>query len=54
MSTSTASIFAFSALNVSMLTVITYFGVMFLIAVAVGFPLTYFVRSIKKIMNPHL
>lgn len=51
MSTSTPEIWAFSSIIISMMTVVTYFGVMFLLAAAVGYPLAYFLRSIKKIMG---
>jgi len=51
-STSTSAIYAFSSITISMVTVVTYIGVMFLIAVAVGYPLAFFLNKIHKFLNP--
>lgn len=48
---STGPIYAFTTLGISMLTFATYIGIMFLIALAVGLPLAYFLNRIKRFLK---
>ncbi len=50
-SSSIASIYAFSALGISMLTFVAYVGVMFLITAAVGVPLAMFSNKIFRMLK---
>ncbi len=48
---SIAPIFTFTALLISMLAFLTFMGVMWLIALAVGYPLAYFAGSIFNMLK---
>lgn len=49
--TQIAAIYAFSTIVISMIAFSAYILVMFMIAVAVGYPLAGFLGKIKKIMD---
>lgn len=53
MSTSTAAIYAFSAITIGVTYVIVWVFVVWLLFFAVGWPLSYFFKSIKRVLSAH-